>query len=87
MISKKGHTTIGATKGYGLPKGFGSNHNTTLAFAVSKLIRTPLPLNTDWNCSVNKCNSEKELIDFVCDNGTFEEVVKLRRLLTKIRQI
>ena len=86
MITKKGHTTIGATKGYGLPKGFGSNHNTTLAFAVSKLIRTPLPLHKDWNAVLNNLiDSEKELIDFVCDNGTFEEVVKLRRLLTKIR--
>ena len=82
MISKKGHTTIGATKGYGLPKGFGSNHNTTLAFAVSKLIRTPLPLNTDWNCSVNKCNSEKELIDFVCDNGTVEMIINYSTINT-----
>jgi len=60
MITKKGHTTIGATKGYGLPKGFGSNHNTTLAFVVSKLIRTPLPLHKDWNAVLNNLiNSEK----------------------------
>ena len=86
MITKKGRTTIGATRGYGLPKGFGSNHNTTLAFAVSKLIRTPLPLHKDWNAELNNLiDSEKELMNFVCDNGTVEEVVKLRRLLTKIR--
>tara|TARA_R100001510_G_scaffold11046_1_gene8547 strand:- start:1613 stop:1873 length:261 start_codon:yes stop_codon:yes gene_type:complete len=86
MITKKGHTAIGATKGYGLPRGFGSNHNTTLAFVVSKLIRTPLPLHKDWNAEINNLiDSEKELINFVCDNGTVEEVVKLRRLLTKVR--
>ena len=58
----------------------------TIGYVQSKLIRTPLPLNTDWNSSVNKCNSEKELMDFVCDNGTVEEVVRLRKLLTKVRQ-
>ena len=57
MISKKGSTTVGATKGYGLAKGFGSNHNTLLGFFKAKLIRTPLNSNEQWNRRINKCRN------------------------------
>lgn len=45
----------------------------TIGFLQSKLIRTPLNLNSDWNKDINECNSVQELIDYISDKGTNDE--------------
>ena len=81
MISKKGSTTVGATKGYGLAKGFGSNHNTLLGFFKAKLIRTPLGLNEQWNRRVNKCRNTDDLFFLASNEGTDIELLGLYRAM------
>lgn len=45
----------------------------TIGYLQSKLIRTPLNLNSDWNKDINECNSVQELIDYISDKGTNDE--------------
>ena len=61
----------------------------TIGYLQSKLIRTPLNLNRDWNKDINECNSIQELIDYTSDKGTNDEhwrllhAIKLRDELNK----
>jgi|GEM_PF-5441172 len=61
----------------------------TIGYLQSKLIRTPLNLNRDWNKNINECNSVQELIDYISDKGTNDEhwrllhAIKLRDELNK----
>lgn len=45
----------------------------TIGYLQSKLIRTPLNLNRDWNKDINECNSSQELINYISDKGTNDE--------------
>ena len=45
----------------------------TIGYLQSKIIRTPLHLNKEWNTKVNECNSKQDLTSLVCNEATISE--------------
>lgn len=45
----------------------------TIGYLQSKIIRTPLHLNKEWNTKVNECNSKQDLMSLVCNEATISE--------------
>lgn len=41
----------------------------TIGYVQSKLIKTPLHLNVEWNAKVNACNTIDELFDLSENDG------------------
>ena len=50
---------------------------TTIGYLQSKMIRTPLNLNTKWNDDINSLSSVQEIIDYIDNNSTTNEHWKL----------
>jgi len=45
----------------------------TIGYLQSKIIRTPLHLNKEWNAKVNECNNSIDLMSLVCNEATISE--------------
>ena len=57
---------------------------TTISYLQSKMIRTPLNLNTKWNDDINSLSSVQEIIDYIDNNGTTNEHWKLLRAIGRM---
>ena len=45
----------------------------TIGYLQSKIIRTPLHLNKEWNTKVNECSSKHDLMLLCLDEATISE--------------
>ena len=57
---------------------------TTIGYLQSKMIRTPLNLNTKWNDDINSLSSVQEIIDYIDNNGTTNEHWKLLKAIGRM---
>jgi|14BtaG_2_1085337.scaffolds.fasta_scaffold11100_6 HKD family nuclease len=55
----------------------------TIGYAQSKLIRTPLHLNTEWNTLVNSKDNFADLFQLISNSGTLEEYRTLLKVTNK----
>ena len=56
----------------------------TIGYLQSKMVRTPLNLNTKWNDDINSLSSIQEIIDYIDTNGTTNEHWKLLRAIGRM---
>ena len=45
----------------------------TIGYLQSKMVRTPLHLNSEWNAKVNACGDSIDLMTLVCSEATISE--------------
>ena len=50
---------------------------TTIGYLQSKMIRSPLNLNSKWNEDINMLSSREEIATYIIKNGTGDEHFRL----------
>ena len=60
---------------------------TTIGYLQSKMIRTPLNLNTNWNADINSLSSVQEIIKYIDDNGTTDEHWRLLHAIKQMEEL
>ena len=60
---------------------------TTIGYLQSKMIRTPLNLNTNWNADINSLSSIQDIIDYIDLFGTTDEHWRLLHAIKQMEKL